>query len=217
MAKRKKKRRSATWWLFIGWWWIPVCLVCYIIPKCIISAITKNEETVAAAKTQAPAPKAAPAPVPVPERITPQETTTQPKYEPPAGTTYRVAGISNYTKNVMALACENDDFSMSKSEILECGYEDEKIYKYAFYPIKAEVVPEPENEFDPKAIKVIVDGQHIGYIKKGSCAHLHKVMRENRLGQIRCEMGGGPYKIVDEDGTHRGTAPYWAALKIIEL
>jgi hypothetical protein len=55
-------------------------------------------------------------------------------------------------------------------------------------------VPEPENPHDPKAIKVLVDGVHVGYIKAGSCAHIHKLIRENRIQKIVPRIVGGKYK-----------------------
>lgn len=113
--------------------------------------------------------------------------------------TYKVTGISHYMAGIMALAIENNDYYLKKKELIESGKVDERVYKYLFYPGKTEVVPEPDNPHDPKAIKVLVDGSHVGYIKAGSCAHLLKVIREDRIVKIRCEMYGGPYKYVSEE------------------
>ena len=39
-----------------------------------------------------------------------------------------------------------------------------------------------------RSIKVVIDGEHIGHIKAGSCAHLLKVIREGRIHKISCKI-----------------------------
>lgn len=119
--------------------------------------------------------------------------------KPVVGATHKVTGISHYMDNIMKLAHENSDYDMSKKEIVDSGMIDERIWKYSFYPSKTELVPEPDNPTDPKAIKVIVDNRHVGYIKSGSCSRVLKLINENRIHGIDCTIGGGPYKIVYED------------------
>lgn len=112
---------------------------------------------------------------------------------------YRVAGTSFRTESIVNVATENPDYELSKKELIENGMTDERVWEYKFYPTSVRLVPEPDNPNDPNAIKVIVDGEHIGYIKSGSCAHLLKVIQEDRILDISCEMGGGPYKYVSEE------------------
>lgn len=117
---------------------------------------------------------------------------------------HKVAGISYRTEELLSLGLENYDYDLSKKQLIEAGLTDERVYRTDFYPDTCELIPEPENPEDPKAIKVVVDGVHIGYIKQGSCAHIHKLLREDRIEDIDCEISGGPYKVVltdyDEDG-----------------
>lgn len=115
------------------------------------------------------------------------------------GKPYKVTGITHYTDNILAISEKNRAYGMTKREIIGSNMADTRIWKYHFHPKHIEVVPEPDNPYDKNAIKVIVDGEHIGYIKAGSCAHLLKVIRENRLVGIKCEIGGGPYKCVYKD------------------
>lgn len=160
---------------------------------------------------QAPAPVVVAPPAPV---------------SPPAPTneeTHKVAGLSFREDAIAALQCENGDFSSSKRELIDMGMTGERIYKYDFYPIKTELIPEPDNEVDPNAIKVVVDGQHIGYIKKGSCAHIRRLLNNGSIKSVDVEIAGGPYKFIreswDEYGNdvytlEKGTAPYYAKLTI---
>lgn len=122
--------------------------------------------------------------------------------------TYRVTGLEHYRENILKLALENNDYTKTKRELIDDLMTEERIWKYCFYPLKVDLVPEPENPYDPNAIKVIVDNEHVGYIKKGSCKHLLKVITEGRLCNIDCEIGGGPYKYIHEDYDDNGNEKY---------
>lgn len=181
----------------------------------ISEAVSKTPPPVA---VQPPEQKQAPA---APK---PKEAPEQPK--PVVAKKYRVTGMDHYMDNLMSIATENDEYELTKKGLIDEGYIGERVWKYDFYATKVEIVPEPENPVDPKAIKVIVDGAHVGYIKAGSCAHLLKVIREKRIKKISCEMFGGPYKYIEEEYDYerdkevytleRGTAPYAVHLTIEE-
>lgn len=126
----------------------------------------------------------------------------------PVGVTYKVAGVSFYEDNIMSLALRSSEYTLSKRELIEEGLTDERVWEYEFYPDKVEVVPEPDNPEDPKALKVLVDGVHVGYIKKGSCARLRRLMDGDRIQRIDVEMGGGRYKYVETDYTESGKETY---------
>lgn len=137
---------------------------------------------------------------------------------------HKVAGVTHYLSAFYALREENDDYKMSKREIIENGMTDERIWQYDFPSVKAELFPEPDNPKDPNAIKVVVDGHHIGYIKSGSCAHVHNLIKSGRIEKIYVEMGGGLYKRISFDDcdvngkevytSDSGTAPYFAKITI---
>lgn len=146
-----------------------------------------------------PAPPAAPVVAPPPPAEKPK----------PLGVTYKVAGVTHYKDNIMSLAVESPAYSWSKRELIEEGLTDERVWEYDFYPDKVEIVPEPDNPEDPKALKVLVDGVHVGYIKAGSCARLRRLMDEDRILRIDVEMGGGRYKYVElVDYTESGREIY---------
>ena len=135
---------------------------------------------------------------------------------------YKVTGMSYRLENLLSLSLENEDYDLSKKLLIEKGYENERVYQYEFYPIKTELVPEPDNPHDPNAIKVIVDGVHVGYIKSGSCSHVHKLLKENRIEKIECRIGGGKYKYIgyDEDDDkyylEKDESPFFVHLSISE-
>lgn len=185
--------------------------------------------------TQKPTPPAPPKPQqytpPAPQQYTPP--TPQPVTPPPAPKPqpetkvekHRVAGITFHLDAIKAMGRENFDYDRSKRELIDDCLTGERIYRTDYFANVTTLEPEPDNPEDPKAIKVVVDGVHIGYIKAGSCAHIHKVMREGRLESVKCEIKGGPYKILLEDydaddlgeptyTLERDTAPMYAELYI---
>lgn len=139
---------------------------------------------------------------------------------------YHVTGLSYYQDNILRLAVENSDYLISKKTLVEDMRTNERIWKYEFYPLKVELVPEPDNPHDKNAIMVVVDSEHIGYVKKGSCSHLLKVIREGRIQSISCDISGGPYKYISEDYDEdldkdvytmsKDSRPYSATLRIKE-
>ena len=109
---------------------------------------------------------------------------------------HKVAGTSYHLDAIMELAEDNPDYDMTQREIIDAGMEEERIYQYTFPDSPVELVDDPDNEQDPNAIKVLVAGQHIGYIKRGSTGRIHKLQRSDRVLGITAEIYGGRYKVV---------------------
>lgn len=141
-----------------------------------------------------------------------------PTSSPAAFENFHVTGVSFRENDIEDLGTENSEYEMSKSEIVESGLEEERIYKFLYAPQQVELVPEPENPHDPNAIKVCMDGVHVGYIKKGSISRVKNLLAGG--GKVSGEITGGPYKYVymDEDSDkyelERGTAPYSVVISI---
>lgn len=109
---------------------------------------------------------------------------------------HKVAGTTYHLDAIMELAEDNPDYDMTQREIIDAGMEEQRIYQYTFPDSPVELVDDPDNEQDPDAIKVLVAGQHIGYIKRGSTKRIHKLQRSGRVLGITAEIYGGKYKIV---------------------
>lgn len=145
------------------------------------------------------------------------------KQEPPAApapdvkvVSHKVAGTSYRQGAILAMGRKNPDYALTKKELLKRWPQGVTVYEYTFSPKKAELVPEPENPEDPKAIKVLVDGVHVGYIKAGSCAHIHRLLQENRIQKIVPTIVGGKYKAV-YDYVDKGELTLGVRLEITEL
>lgn len=175
------KKHGCLWWLCIGWWWLPTKWVFFSIPAHLTRKIKEITQTPAAPPSpQRPAVPVSPAPQPAPDNVK----------------TYRAVGMSYRLDALLSLGVRNEDYHKSVKELVAEELTEESIYEYEFYPVKAELVPDPDNPQDPNAIKVVVDGVHVAYIKAGSCAHLLRVIRENRVKKIDCKIRGGKYKYV---------------------
>jgi hypothetical protein len=114
-----------------------------------------------------------------------------------------ITGTAYYQDNIMKLAIQNPVFLLTPKELIKAGRENENIPRYIFSPVKTELIPEPTNPHDSKAIKVVVDGEHVGYIKKGSCGRLLKLINKDGIKKIDCFILGGEKKWVsvwDDEG-----------------
>ena len=111
--------------------------------------------------------------------------------------THKVAGISYRKDAVMSFAVENEYYNMTKKQIIDGGMEDAVIYKYEFPDLPAEFVFEPDNEYDPNAIAIYVEGKKIGYVKKGSTAHIRNLINAGKIKSALCRFSGGPSKFYD--------------------
>lgn len=160
------KKHGIIWWLLIGWWWVP-----FTWPFRIIAALRKAVQNKPTTANQKP--------------------TVGQKEE-----THKVAGVSYRQDAIKALGVKNPNFDKTKRALQAEGLTDKPIYEYTFTPKKVELIPEPDNPYSENgnAVKVVVDGQHIGYIKSGSSAHVHKLIDADRIQQVDCYISGGRSK-----------------------
>lgn len=138
---------------------------------------------------------------------------------------HHVAGVSYRQSEIESLIYgDNPLYSFSKQELIDDFHENEYIYQDDFRPSKVELLEEPDNPHDPNAIKVVVDGVHIGYIKKGSCSHVKKLLHSGKIVDIDIEIQGGKYKRVCSEYDYEkgedvyeiecGTSDYYATVEI---
>ena len=141
----------------------------------------------------------------------------EPGYSPDVKVvSHKVAGTSFRQEAIKAMGEKNPDFDLTKRELLKLWPDGVTVYEYVFDPQRVDLVPEPENPEDPNALKVVLDGVHVGYIKAGSCAHIRRLIREGRIEQIEPRIIGGKYKAV-YDYVDKGETPFGVRLDITEI
>lgn len=147
-------------------------------------------------------PEPEPVKAPEPDLVNEEPPAPAPEPEKPLFKKYafKVAGISRRQKDIASkLLPENSDFLLSKSELVEIGAVDERIYKYSPIELDAELVPEPDNPRDPNAIKVLVDGVQLGYVPADKTGKVKSLLEKDQIHAITSAFYGGPYKIIHED------------------
>ena len=151
----------------------------------------------------------------------------QAKPEPPKpeskNKVYKVAGVSYRQDAIQSLGMKNPNFSKTRQDIQDAGLLGKWIHEYKFDPQKVELVPEPDNPYSENgdAIKVVVDGVHIGYIGNESSAHVHDLIDSNRIQRVTCFITGGRKKryLRDAEETEEYTLErdeflFWARVTI---
>ena len=144
----------------------------------------------------------------------------KPKEEPKKddGVTFKATGMAYHMDGLEKIAVENWDYGMTNTEVKEEYEPYDRIYEYE-YPVETvELVPEPDNEADPNAIAVHVNGEKVAYIKRGSTTRARTLLASGNR-KITAEVYGGPYKMVEEDDDGRltvtkGESPMRVIIKI---
>ncbi len=116
--------------------------------------------------------------------------------------TFRVAGTTYRIEALESILTENQEYRKKKSTLLEDYDDEDRVWRYLpHYSTDVKLVDEPDNPNDPNAIRVEVDGIHIGYIKKESTSQVRSLMK-NPGAKLSLETTGGQYKEIceDEDG-----------------
>src|SRR5690606_35629892 len=86
-----------------------------------------------------------------------------------------------------------------KQELIDICHTDQPVFKTTIQDCTAELKPEPTNPNDPNAIKVLINGVHVGYIAAKDCPHLMGKINGGEIKNILATVGGGKYKMVNED------------------
>ena len=109
---------------------------------------------------------------------------------------HKLENVEAHMKEIMELVEENEDYKLSKKEIIESGLEDEKIYEYELCG-KIELLFGGGGGVEP--IQAFMGDVCIGEIKKGSRAKVKKLIESGTIQKIEAEVSGGNYKIVRYD------------------
>ncbi len=109
----------------------------------------------------------------------------------------KIAGISFYEKDIQNNFAElNDGYNRTKTEIVDDYDDGIKIYKYDYVINRAELVPDPTNEHDPNAIKVMCDGVQVGFIPAKETKKVKALMGSPLYAGVTVQILGGAYKYV---------------------
>lgn len=114
-------------------------------------------------------------------------------------------GMSYHMDVIDEIKEENEEYTWSKKKI-EKEYPGAPVYKYEL-PKYMKLEPDPENEYDPNAIKVTYHGQTVAFIKKEEASRVAELLAAGI--PYRFSGSGGEYKEVNDDGELvEGEDPY---------
>ena len=79
---------------------------------------------------------------------------------------------------------------------------DERIYQYSLDACVASLVPEPGNEYDKNAVRVMHRNILLGYVPKEETTSVRRFISDDYAVSVSAY--GGPYKTIveDEDGSY---------------
>ena len=90
---------------------------------------------------------------------------------------------------------KSDYWDLTDAQLAEKHPEEKKrIYAYYFPVVPCDLIPEPDNPDNPNAIKVLMDGKHVGYVPDSLCADVLTILK--RPHEIHAKIDGGPHKTV---------------------
>lgn len=118
-------------------------------------------------------------------------TSAIPKY---SGYTLRIDVVGeHYRKNEIASVMSgNGMYNIPDAEFMKKVDSHKNIYRFKFRETEAKLIPEPTNPHDANAIKVMIDGVHVGYIPADRCMEIKK--RLPGIKSITAKLHGGDYK-----------------------
>ena len=115
-------------------------------------------------------------------------------------TPYPVKGVFAHEKDIFHNLMEiNPEVSYTKKELIENCVAGFPVYKWIPKELPAELIPEPDNKYDPNAVRVVYGGITIGHIPRESCLDVLAVINEGRLLNVAVEITGGNFKLLEED------------------
>lgn len=114
---------------------------------------------------------------------------------------FSVAGTYYHMPAINKLAKANPDWRKGGKTLAEEGKVMEKVPHYTYMDRPINLEPEPTNEYDKNAIKVIIAGEHVGYIGQDDNVHVGEILRFGDIKYITAQFRGGEYKVVSADGS----------------
>lgn len=111
-----------------------------------------------------------------------------------------VAGPYYHTAAIQRLAKANPEWRKSGKTLAAEGRAMEEIPHYLYKNSPVELVPEPKNTHDKNAIKVMIAGEHVGYISMDENIRIGEILRAGRIRSLSAEIIG-ECKAAFEDGT----------------
>lgn len=179
------------WFLIVEFKWVFITLGVLAVIAMILKFVMKRKKTVVASEiVQAGNSE-------LPETVHNSKESKLPKTKI---TAYPVKGVFAHEDEIFHnLMGYNAEYDYSKEDMIEFCVPDTPVYKWVPKGIPASLVPEPDNKYDPNAVRVVVGEFTIGYIPRESCLEVLDAINGGRIENIAYEINGGAFKLLEED------------------
>lgn len=107
-----------------------------------------------------------------------------------------VVGESYYKDAIAGLGTITRDYYWPTELLYQKFVEGDRVYKYSFDELDAELIPEPNNQYDPNAIRVDVNGVTVGHVAKDNTARIRNMLESGPI--VKANITGGPHKEISE-------------------
>lgn len=196
-----KSGHGVIWWVLIGWWWVPLKWFCFFWLALIFKLFgSKNYKLQSKSHAECVCQSCghhwiasesdtfAPAPV----EAQPVKTVQPEAFF----ASCEVAGESHYKDGIASLGTISRDYYWPAERLYEKFVDGDRVYKYQFDRLPARLIPEPDNEHDPNAIRVEVNGVKVGYIPRTETARISPLLADGV--SVLASIMGGPHKVISE-------------------
>lgn len=106
---------------------------------------------------------------------------------------FPVVGINYYTENLNKSRTANPEYRKRNLPMAK------RIYRYTYVDRPVKLIFEPQNPNDRNAIKVLIAGEHVGYIGRNENLHVGDILKHHEIKYIYASFKGGEYKMLVED------------------
>lgn len=100
-------------------------------------------------------------------------------------------GVMRWQKVFRKHGEEDPDYRLSKQELAESGITYD-VFQYSFDDVSFSLEREPDNEHDPNAVKILMNGDMIGYIPSDDAPHVAHLIDNDLIVDIDGYVVGGP-------------------------
>ena len=116
---------------------------------------------------------------------------------------FHVAGTFYHEDVLEPMLTENPEFDDTKADILANHDVDQRVYRYENYVTdNIAFIPEPENASDPNAIRIEIDGEFVGYVKRGSTGRIRNLLNTPGVTVFATVYGGPCREVYVDDYGH---------------
>ena len=112
-----------------------------------------------------------------------------------------VYGVSYYEDNIHKLACPNPDWKKRAATLIKEGKAGKRIFRYNYVNRPVKLIEDPECPLGPDTVQVFIAGEQVGCINFCDNIKVKNILNNREIKSISGFIGGGDYKIVQEDGT----------------